>query len=143
MYRGIHNDKGQMSVINSDHPYQRKTAQSGAHERYVLCASCDNEVLGSLERYASNYLYRQPFLTNTVDFKQIHLKLDISAIECLNINYNKFKLFLLSLLWRASIADEGMFGNFKLHTDAEEFLRKAIKEDHVVNEAVFPCVLLT
>ncbi|GAA4919970.1 hypothetical protein [Mucilaginibacter defluvii] len=143
MYRGIPNEKGQIHVVNSDYPYQRKTVQSGAHERYILCATCDNEVLGSLERYASNALYRQPYLKESKDFKHLHLKADIGAVECLNVNYHKFKLFLLSLLWRASIADDGLFVNFKLPPDAAEFVRRAIYEDDVVDETVFPCILLT
>lgn len=143
MYRGIPNAKGQINVINSDHPYQRKTAQSGAHEKFILCASCDNEVLGTLERYASNHLYHQPFLKDSKEFRQVLLKGDIGAIECCNIDYLQFKLFLLSLLWRASVSEEGLFINFKLSQEAEEFVRKAIYEQYVVNEAVFPCILLT
>lgn len=143
MYKGIGDEKGRMKVVSSDRPYRPGTAQSGAHEAYMLCASCDNEILGSLERYASNHLYNRPYLKESNDFKQINIEQDSSIIECHNLEYKKFKLFLLSLLWRASIADEGMFVNFKLSEEEEEFLRSAIYEDAIVSEAVFPCILLT
>jgi hypothetical protein len=45
--------------------------------------------------------------------------------------------------WRESISTEAAFENFKLPAKGDEFLRQSIYELAVVNEMVFPCVLLT
>jgi hypothetical protein len=143
MYKGMRDEKGRLYVVNSERPHSRKTAQSGAYQQYIFCAECDNVILGKLERYASNQLFRKPYLENGPDFKQIDTPVAIQVIECETLDYNQFKLFLLSLLWRASISTEPVFENFKLSVADEEFLRESIHDAAVVDEMTFPCVLIT
>lgn len=143
MYRGMHDDKGRLYVINSEMPHSHKKVQSGSYQQYIFCAECDNVILGRLERYASINLFRKHYLEDNADFKQINTPDGISVIECESLDYNQFKLFLLSLLWRASISTEPIFENFKLSAEEEEFLRVSIHESAVVDEMAFPCLLLT
>jgi hypothetical protein len=143
MYKGMHDDKGRLYVINSQRPQNHLTVQSGSYQQYIFCAKCDNEILGNLERYASNNLYRKNYLESNEDFEQIYIQEDMSIIRCHSLGYKNFKLFLLSLLWRASISTEAVFGNFKLSDELNEFLREAIFTDAIVDDAALPCVLLT
>lgn len=143
MYKGMEDDKGRFYVINSDNPYKHKTVQSGAYERGIFCAECDNVRLGKLERYASNNLFRKAYLVEGIEFKQVAIQGGLQVIHCENVDYVQFKLFLLSLLWRASISTEHLFENFKLSEGEEEFLRKSIYDQAVVAEETFPCILLT
>ncbi|WP_374950140.1 hypothetical protein [Mucilaginibacter sp.] len=143
MYKGMYDDKGRLYVINSSEPAKHRTVQSGSYEQHIFCSDCDNVRIGQLERYASNNLYRKPYLEENAAFKQISVPGGIQVIHCEDLNYNQFKLFLLSLLWRASISTEAVFENFKLGEDEEEFLRASIYEKAVVDEMAFPCVLLT
>jgi hypothetical protein len=141
MYKGMPDEKGRMYVLSSDRPFKPKIAQSGSHEQYIFCADCDNHILGQLERSACNYLYNKPFKTSSPDFRHIKVGPDATLIQCNAIPYKEFKLFLLSLLWRASISAEALFGNFKLSAKVEEFLRSAIYEDAVVDESALPCIV--
>jgi hypothetical protein len=143
MYKGMYDDKDRLYVINSSEPAKHRTVQSGSYEQYIFCAECDNVRIGQLERYASNNLYRKPYLEDNEEFKQINVPGGIQVIHCENLDYSQFKLFLLSLLWRASISTEAVFENFKLGADEEEFLRASIYEEAVVDEMAYPCVLLT
>jgi hypothetical protein len=96
-----------------------------------------------LERYASNHLYRKPYFENGDEFKLVTVQGGIHVIECQHLEYNPYKLFLLSLLWRASISTEAVFANFKLSAEEEEFLRVCLYDECVVDEMAFPCVLIT
>lgn len=135
--------KGRLYVLNSEDPTRHHTVQSGSYQQYIFCKECDNVRLGSLERYASNYLYNKPYLENGEDFQLIPVPGGIHVIECKHLDYNQYKLFLLSLLWRASISTESLFENFKLTLEEEEFLRESIYKKDVVDEMAFPCVLMT
>jgi hypothetical protein len=141
MYRGMSDEKGRMYVLSSERPLKPKVAQSGSHEKYIFCADCDNRILGQLEGFASNQLYNKPFKISSVDFGHIKVGPDAVIIQCNDIAYKEFKLFLFSLLWRASISTEPLFENFKLPAGEEEFLRSAIYEGAVVDESAFPCIV--
>lgn len=100
-----------MYVLSSSTPFQKKIVQSGAYEESILCADCDNNILSKLERYANNTFYSQPYRTNTGNLEQITNVHGINAIRCKNIDYSTFKLFLQSLIWRASISTHDFFNN--------------------------------
>ncbi len=143
MYKGIGDDKNRMNVISSAKPLQKKMVQSGAYEEYILCADCDNNLLSKLERYANNYLYSQPYRTTTANFEQVENGHGIKAIRCKNIDYTQFKLFLESLLWRASVSTHDFFQNFKLSAEQEEQLRNSIVNSTPLAEDDFACMVLT
>lgn len=135
--------KGRLYVINSEDPSKHYTVQSGSHQNGTFCEECDNVGLGKLERYASNNLYHKAYFKNGEAFKTVPVRNGMEIIQCEQLEYNPYKLFLLSLLWRASISTEAVFANFKLSADEEEFLRKSIYEEAVVDEMAFPCILIT
>src|ERR1700749_4722718 len=112
MYNDMKDDKGRLYVINSEDPTRHHTVQSGSHQPGIFCSECDNVRLGQLERYASNNLYRKDIFRDGEAFKLFKVR-DITIISCEKLEYNQFKLFLLSLLWRASISTETVFENFK------------------------------
>src|ERR1700739_2052625 len=82
MYTGMHDEKGRLYVINSQRPNNHHTVQPGAYQQYIFCATCDNEILGKLERYASNSLFRKPYLENNEDFEQITIPAGEVVIHC-------------------------------------------------------------
>jgi len=143
MYSGIPDEKNRMYIISSEQPNARKTVQTGALEEYMLCSDCDNRIIGQLERYASNNLYRKDYLNNNDDFDQISPNPGVNIVVCKSLNYSNFKLFLETLLWRASISSHSMFKSFKLSDCQEEQLRDSIYRHDPLNEDVFPCVIMT
>ena len=143
MYKGIGDDIKRINVISSSKPFQKKKVQSGAYEENILCADCDNNLLSKLERYANNFLYSQPYRTNNESFEQVPSFHGISIIRCKNIDYQKFKLFLQSLIWRASVSTHQLFKNFKLTEQQEEQLRSSLIESIPLEEDNFACQILT
>jgi len=143
MYKGIGDDKNRINVISSSNPFQKKQVQSGAYEEYILCAVCDNNLLSKLERYANNYLYSQPYRTNNDNFEQVTNIHGITIIRCKNIDYSQFKLFLQSLIWRASVSTHELFDNFKLSDQQEEQLRSSLINSAPLDEEDFACLILT
>lgn len=143
MYKGIGDDKNRINVISSLNPFGKKQVQSGAYEEYILCADCDNNILSKLERYANNYFYSQPYRTTNNNFEQITNQHGINVIRCKNIDYTKYKLFLESLLWRASISTHDLFDKFKLMEQQEEKLRFSLINSTPLSEEDFACTILT
>lgn len=143
MYKGIADSKNRIFEISSSEPFRKKPVQSGAYEEYILCSDCDNNILSKLERYANNQLYSQPYRTENENFEQVTNIHGINAIRCKNIDYITFKLFLQSLIWRASVSKHNLFGNFKLTAEQEEQLRHSIYNSTPLEEDDYACLILT
>lgn len=137
MYKGIGDEKNRMISHSSKTPLKKKTQQSGAYERHILCKECDNNILSNLERYANSNFYSKLYSKND------YFLIKNEGIECRKINYSLFKRFLDSLLWRASVTKHSLFENFKLQNDQEESLRKALVVGEPLSPNIFPCTILT
>ena len=85
------------------------TTQNGIHEDNILCADCDNAI-GAFDQYGYKVLTRnidpQRIIT---PFGPKHPIYDFGIIDM-----QKFRLFLISLAWRAGIATDPMFQLVKL-----------------------------
>jgi hypothetical protein len=90
--------------------------QKGIRE-YLLCNDCDGKVIGKWETYSS------PIIKSIQDLN-ITRNGDEYMIQ--NVQYADFKLFQLSLLWRASIASVKMFKNVNIGQSHEEIIRKML-----------------
>ena len=140
MYQDLFDEKHRIFevLLKTDSLPQCKTRQSGAYDKYILCSNCDNKVLGSLERYASLALYGGIELTiesgsNHNTSRYINVK---------GIDYQKLKLFLLSVLWRASISRLPIFKKVKLGVH-ENILRDKICSSTPGGSREYPCAIFT
>jgi hypothetical protein len=81
----------------------------GTYDSKILCGDCDNEILGVLDNYAQTLLLKPFTETNYLskDGKKLFYKLE-------DIDYPKFKLFFMSVLWRASITNQDFFHQVNL-----------------------------
>jgi hypothetical protein len=90
----------------------------GPYDENILCAKCDNK-LGIYDDYAKILLFDTP--TTKIPLS--------SFIKIETYDYKIFKLFFLSLLWRASISKEPMYEQVKLgstHTNRILSMLKAM-----------------
>jgi hypothetical protein len=116
---------------------------SGEYEANLLCGVCDNETLGRYESYAEKFLTslvtRSPgdFIVETG-----RSETGIELTRCRNVDYAKFKLFLLSILWRASISKRDVFSDIYLGP-YEEQLRKMIKDGDPGSVDCFPILIFS
>jgi hypothetical protein len=115
---------------------------SGVYESGLLCKECDNTIIGGYETYARNALYAKEgeysdlpectnFITNGVKYTR-----------CKNLHYKEFKLFLLSILWRASISSQDVFNRVKLGP-YEESIRQMIYNGNPKEALDFPILMMT
>ena len=89
--------------------------QKGIRE-YLLCSDCEN-LISKWEDYSSILL------------KKMEINEKKEAVYLKNINYKYFKLFHLSILWKASIAKGNEFCNVALGPHEEKLRKKLLNED--------------
>lgn len=130
MYQGLFDEKHKVIVFNPlelarGEGYYKKPS-SGEYEGGLLCADCDNKLLGAYEDYASKAIYGGllPAFECPI-FKNYKNQDGLEFASGSNISYKKIKIFLLSILWRASISSRPLFSEIALE-EHEEIIRKMI-----------------
>jgi hypothetical protein len=96
---------------------------TGVNEGSILCFDCDNNVIGNYENYASKFISNKEKINCFPNENKEGLKF----INLSNINYNYTKLFLLSLLWRASISKRRDYREVSLGPYEEKIRSKLLK----------------
>lgn len=88
----------------------------------ILCAECDNGILARYEKYAHSVLYTGKNLS----FEAFKTTDGIEYFEAKGVDYNLFKLFILSILWRMSITTRSFASEVSLGEHHEETIRKCL-----------------
>lgn len=125
LHFGLKDEKGKYSLILPDNYIKGRNQHlkhplGAMYEPDLLCKKCDNEIIGSYEHGLSKTLTENQ--NNNSYFTFENKKHRIFK----NIDYNTFKLGLLSILWRASIANSKMFEQVNISSDHFEELRLMI-----------------
>jgi len=128
MYRPTYGNNHRALVISKG---QEKFKQIGERE-YLLCENCDREIIGKWEKYAS------PIVKSIQD-----MKIDKFGDQYIinNIEYADFKLFQLSLLWRASVTSLKMFKDINIGVH-EEVIRKMLLSSNAGQPYQYGCAML-
>ena len=153
MYKGLRKNKSQPFIVdkiksvvegNANPIYSRK----GEFEAGILCIDCENFFNQEFETYANNIIYGDGLIKETekpVFENHFYIGKDGKRMEftlCKNIDYAKFKLFLLSILWRASISSRPFFNEIKLGPHQER-IRKLLREKNAGDEKDYPVFFLS
>ncbi|MBI3217897.1 MAG: hypothetical protein HYZ44_00125 [Bacteroidetes bacterium] len=125
MYKGLLDKNKKIVETNLFNLKEAKYRPTGIYDKSILCKQCDTKIIGALESYAAKILFDKKDLVSTVEEDEHIINLIFKGIE-----YKKFKLFLISILWRASISKQRMFDEVKLGAKYEEVARKMIYEDN-------------
>lgn len=104
--------------------------QKGIRE-YLLCSDCDGKVIGKWETYASPIIKSIQDLNITQDGDQYIIP---------DVQYTDFKLFQLSLLWRASVASVSMFKNINIGQH-EEIVQKMLFSKNPGTPEKYGCMM--
>jgi hypothetical protein len=100
---------------------------SGEFEGNILCAECDNNILGKYETYAKKAMFSNELpIDQKIKVTNYHSSNNVYYSHAENINYKLFKLFLLSLLWRIGISTRPLFNKITLDKDVEEMIRQML-----------------
>jgi len=108
-----------------------RTIQKGLRE-YLFCQECETK-LSRYEGYAAKLIRNIPNIKS--DSSEKYLCLD-------DIDYLRFKLFQLSILWRASIAKGVAFTQVSLGPH-EEIIRSMLYDENPGKPAAYGCLMMT
>jgi hypothetical protein len=119
---------------------QKSFKPKGDYDENILCQECDNIIIGQTEDYANKIFFGKFSKANCINENVKDLN---EIIQYAEVDYQKFKLFLISLLWKASITTREFFRNINIGIQNEESLRKMIfdKDPRVYN--VYPAIIAT
>ncbi|MEX0805536.1 MAG: hypothetical protein WD688_19785 [Candidatus Binatia bacterium] len=140
MYQDLFDEKNRMHAIRIKESKINRlgSRQTGEFDKYILCHSCDNETLGKLDTYASLVLYEgYPKISRRCEGPD-GMKYTYFA----EIDYARFKLFLLSVLWRAGISERPLFHEVKLGPH-EERVRGMLLNGDPGEQLKYPCLIMT
>jgi hypothetical protein len=129
-YKLLYDDNRHLFVRLSDDPEFYRHYKKGLRER-LLCEECERK-LNQWETHASRVLFGQIRL-QVRDYQD--------AIVFGGADYNHFKLFQLSLLWRTGISQREEFATISLGTH-EETLRKMIYDEAPGKPHQYGCMLI-
>ncbi|MFZ5905658.1 MAG: hypothetical protein ACOYZ8_19155 [Chloroflexota bacterium] len=105
--------------------------QKGVRE-YLLCRACETR-LSRYEGYAAKLIKEIPNFSK--DEKGLFVYSD-------GVDYKQFKLFQLSVLWRASISQNRMFVNVNLGGKHEERIRNMLDKGTPGKSTDYGCIVL-
>jgi hypothetical protein len=108
-YKPLYDEKHRFHVLSTIPEEKNIMEQKGVREK-LLCYDCE-QYFSQLEDYASKVFNGGV---------EIGFKKDINKILIENIDYTKFKLFQLSLLWRASVSSCKLFSEVCLRPHEEK-----------------------
>ncbi|OGU81657.1 MAG: hypothetical protein A2W11_00435 [Ignavibacteria bacterium RBG_16_35_7] len=117
LYKAIYDDKHRANEITIE-PFKKKFIQKGYYEE-LLCKECE-EKISRLEKYCKENF-----------FDNIPQNIKTREYEADNLDYNKFILFHLSILWRASISSRKEFKNVRLDKGPHEELIRKLLENQI------------
>jgi hypothetical protein len=125
VYDGLH----RLNVVSTKPSDKIKYQQKGYRER-LLCYDCE-QLLSPLENYVRRVFYGD----TGVETQDVG-----NGIILRNIDYQKFKLFQLSFLWRASVSRQGFFSEVNLG-HKEETIRKMLIAQIPGEPYQFGCIM--
>ena len=144
IYKDLFGIKHRLVNTNINNLSEKNFIQSGFYDKDILCAKCDNEIIGKLERYACNHIYKEA--PARAKIKREFFQGDgenLSFVRYLNLNYENTKLFFLSILWKAHLSVNSFFEDVDLGKIYSERIRKMILSNDAGNDDEFEVVLIT
>jgi hypothetical protein len=114
-FRQGYDDKHRLLVLSKQNIGKTKFIQKGLREK-LLCKDCESFLCKEYENYFAKLWYIDNLLPKEALKKHYIYK---------GIDYTKFKLLLLSILWRASISSRPEFSQIQLG-EHQEIIRNMI-----------------
>lgn len=108
-----------------------KTQQTGYRE-WLLCENCELR-FSVYERYASEHFFRAKLTVPTSESDRL--------VRISGLNYAPLKLYLLSVLWRASVAEGRFFRCVDLGDRHEERLRQMLDAEDPGKADEYGCLI--
>jgi len=142
MYKGLYDSTHTLFKVPTNDLNKDQKLQTGEFESNILCQNCES-LLSKYEGYAKDIFYGGGNIKyKDLKFENQKNQQGVSYTYCQGIDYNKFKLFLLSILWKSSVSSKEFFEQIKLGPH-EDIIRKMIINGDPGDFDDYPCVLST
>ncbi|MEZ4722685.1 MAG: hypothetical protein R2813_12490 [Flavobacteriales bacterium] len=103
-----------MSLVRNKGATRVKRQQTGIYDKQILCKNCDNNLIGQYESYARKIVYPD----SDIEWQKRNHRLEVNEAGIkrviLDVDYKNFKLFLLTILWKAHITSHEFFQHINL-----------------------------
>lgn len=129
LYQLLYDDKHSFWALTT-RPQDRSRAEQNGFREYLLCEDCEGRI-NVYEQYADRAFNGDAGLRFTPNGQ-------VSVAS--GLDYKLFKLFQMSILWRASVASHPFFSNVALGPREEE-LRSLLWADDPGAPAQFSCMM--
>ena len=96
-FRYLREDENTLKLVPTDKDHYVKKAPIGIYDKEILCGECE-AVFQDVDEYAAK------LMLNDQNMSKLHDKGDVVGYNLKDIDYQKLKLFVMSILWRASIS---------------------------------------
>lgn len=121
MYTPMYDEKHQFKILTTKSTDIIKEQRKGIYEK-LFCKKCDNDIIGKYEDHAAKVMFGD-------GKKEIEIKKTKMGLFIREIDYTLFKLFQISLLWRASISTRPEIIRISLGPHAEKMRKMLLTED--------------
>jgi hypothetical protein len=118
MYKHLYDDKHRFHIFSSKGPKHKRQEQKGLREK-LLCKDCEKQ-LSVYERYVS--------LVFSGEIKVISER-NSNLVKISGLDYHNFKMFGLSVLWRASVSKLQFFEKVTLQLHEEKIRELILTEN--------------
>jgi hypothetical protein len=119
LYKSLYDEKHRLRVLSIIPEQENSLREQKGLREQLLCKICEKK-LSVWERYACLLLEGGVPITYRAEGSGVHLS---------ELDYVQFKLFQLSILWRAGISSLQFFENVKLGVHAEHLRKLLVSED--------------
>lgn len=142
LYKDLYDEKHRLHKVKLPGISTGYYTQTGEYDRHLLCADCDNNILGRLDSYGNDSLIEGlvKYESETIKHEMRSNALGLDIQFWTGLNYERFKLFLLSLLWRSSISQREMFKGVEL-AEHEETLRSMVYSGFPDEPDIYPSII--
>jgi len=129
MYKGMENEKNKIAVSILKNNVKIETEIEHRYfDKDILCLDCERVKLSQLDNYGNRVLFGDQKINDS--FRPTVLEYPNTKVCIIeNFDYLKFKLFLLSVLWRADISEHVFFDNINLSSRAEVIRQAILSKD--------------
>lgn len=131
---GLNEKENMLSVTNTKGVYPFKKMTIGWYDNNLVCKECE-KIFGKYDDYAISVLLKKQEMHKNVFLKGQHVGWLVDDVD-----FNKFKLFFISVLWRALASNRSEYKRIA----SEECLTKAkeiIQSNKADNDDFFSVIL--
>lgn len=118
-FKGLKGASGQLFTVSTDETVGVKLSNSDPKEP-LFCLSCEQYLSENFEVYGTRLLK---------DRKKVKRSINVVVFE--NFRFKQFYLYLISIIWRASISKLARYSHVELGPQIENLLRHCLKENKI------------